>query len=62
MQSIVDRYKDQLIVMKGLNHFECPGLKLYGYGSVNHLKRSIDRVVCRKDRHDKYREREVWCE
>ena len=36
-------YKGYKITMKGLNHFECKALKLFGYSSLNTLKRKIDK-------------------
>jgi hypothetical protein len=42
---IVEMFEGYAIVMRGLNHFACPGLKLYGYGSIRQLRNAIRRAI-----------------
>jgi hypothetical protein len=41
----VETYLEYDIYMRGLNHFDCPRLKLYGYGSIRQLRTAIKRKV-----------------
>ena len=47
---VVEMYKDHNIHMRGLNHFSCPALSLFGYSSAASLKAAITRAINKKAR------------
>jgi hypothetical protein len=49
----IEEFKGFKIFMRGLNHFNCPKLKLFGYSSVISLKRAITREVSKREKQGK---------